>query len=62
MTDQKPKRTWRTGPLPSLPDRKPLTVHLPGALLETLREAARRQGVGVGEMARRLIGKGLKGE
>jgi hypothetical protein len=62
MTEQKPKRQWRTGPAPSLPDRKSLTVHMPGALLETLREAARRHGIGVGEMARRMIVKGLKGD
>jgi hypothetical protein len=49
----------RRGPAPSLPDRRPLTVHLSGDMLAALWEAARRQGIGVGEMARRLIGKGL---
>jgi hypothetical protein len=61
MTDLPPVRK-KTGPAPSLPGRKPLTIHLAGDMLEGLREAARRQGIGIGEYARRLIGKGLKGE
>jgi hypothetical protein len=59
MTDLPPVRK-RTGPAPSLPGRKPLTIHLSGDMLEALREASRRQGIGIGEYARRLIGKGLK--
>jgi hypothetical protein len=62
MTSDTPERRRRrpgAGPKPSLPGRRPLTIHLPGEMLESLREAARQAGVGVGEMARRIIGKGL---
>jgi hypothetical protein len=64
MTELPPGRKRRSGagPKPSLPGRRPLTVHLSADMAAQLWGAARRQGVGLGEMARRLIGKGLKGE
>jgi hypothetical protein len=58
MTDLPPVRK-RTGPAPSLPGRKPLTIHLAGDMLETLREAARRQGIGIGEYVRQVLARDL---